>query len=228
MTNDALDFPLTREERIEHLLHRGDAHAADDTTLVSDLSAEVRRLRAQDAQLIHELGLLGVTVHRYTDSVSMLPVTAVHGATIADVLTAQSALAAVSELRNRAEHGALRWAEPLPVPEWVKRVRTAVTLAGNLNAFDVSRQHLTGAAIAESATALEKTDTNIPRHHVTAVADWLRDRARTATSGKLKWPPRPSTGTPSGRSSKAATSSAGAVTALARRPARSRSCASGR
>ena len=127
--------------------------------------------------------MLGVTVHRYTDPVSMLPVTAVHGATIADVLTAQSALAAVSDLTDRAEHGVLRWADPLPVPEWVEHVRTAVTLPGNLNAFDVSRQHLTGDPITDSAKALEKTDTNIPRHHVTAVADWLRKRARTATSG---------------------------------------------
>lgn len=185
MTHDDLDLPLPREERIEHLLRRADAHDTDDAMLVADLTAEVRRLHAQDAQLLHELGLLGVSVHRYTDSVSLQPVTVVHSPTIADVLTTQTALAAVSDLADRAENGALRWADPLPVPEWVEQVRTAVVLAGNLKAFDVSRRHLVADGIAAAATVLETTETNIPRHHVMSVVAWLRDRARAAAAGDL-------------------------------------------
>jgi hypothetical protein len=37
------------------------------------------------------------------------------------------ALDAVLELADKAEHGALRWADPLPVPEWVPRVREAIS-----------------------------------------------------------------------------------------------------
>jgi hypothetical protein len=33
---------------------------------------------------------------------------------------------AVRALCEKAEHGALRWADPLPVPEWVGKVRAAL------------------------------------------------------------------------------------------------------
>lgn len=39
----------------------------------------------------------------------------------------EAVIQAVRDLADKAEHGATRWADPLPVPEWVDRVRAVLT-----------------------------------------------------------------------------------------------------
>jgi hypothetical protein len=40
-----------------------------------------------------------------------------------------TALRAVIDEADKAEHGATRWADPLPVPEWVDTIRAAISTA---------------------------------------------------------------------------------------------------
>jgi hypothetical protein len=42
----------------------------------------------------------------------------------ARLVEAEAVIQAVRDFADWAEHGALRWADPLPVPEWVPRVRS--------------------------------------------------------------------------------------------------------
>jgi hypothetical protein len=41
----------------------------------------------------------------------------------------EAAVAAVLALADRAEHGAIRWEDPLPVPPWVGELRSAISAA---------------------------------------------------------------------------------------------------
>lgn len=50
-----------------------------------------------------------------------------------DQVRLYDALEAVLKLADKGEHGATRWADPLPVPVWVHAVRRAV--AGPLGAL---------------------------------------------------------------------------------------------
>lgn len=47
----------------------------------------------------------------------------------AAVAARDAKLAAVAKLCDEHEHGALRWADPLPVPEWIPLVRAAIGAA---------------------------------------------------------------------------------------------------
>jgi len=62
----------------------------------------------------------------------------------------EAAVQGVSDLADAAEHGALRWADPLPVPEWVPRVRAVLKSPSEVLAA-VRRE----AAAEGAASALE-------------------------------------------------------------------------
>jgi hypothetical protein len=46
-----------------------------------------------------------------------------------DIASLLAALEAVLALAAKHEHGALRWLDPLPVPEWIQQVRDTITTA---------------------------------------------------------------------------------------------------
>lgn len=46
---------------------------------------------------------------------------------------AEARLARIAEICDAAEHGATRWEDPLPVPEWVSRIRTVLDGAPETN-----------------------------------------------------------------------------------------------
>jgi len=56
----------------------------------------------------------------------------------------------VREIANKAEHGCLRWADPLPVPEWVGRVREALATSP-AEALNVHDAEVAAKALEEAA-----------------------------------------------------------------------------
>ena len=139
--HEGMDAADELRQRLREALGIDDDVTVDDAGLIKDVAGGIRWARTfapapvpaapegvdESPQLRSKIGdLLRAAVQdkEYVDRLTDVLVAAQASAQAAIELTdALAAIQRVRELADKAEHGALRWEDPLPVPEWVGRVR---------------------------------------------------------------------------------------------------------